>query len=255
MQVCELKNLSILLLFLYILIFIFIYLNYYKTINNNNNNIENFQTIEDSLALLLNPQHKNKLNIQTETYNNELIKKNDDLMKIKNSDSDISNKLKKEKEKEKEIKYIYVLPQHQLNDHITYLFYNKFNKNYLKLKFYNKSNIFKMFLYNIHDNQVGKLLYYENNKYIFKLDFFNDKNLNIDFYNEYKETKIYFDNDDKFFYIKESNKNKEYNIYLFNKLIGKIDFNRKIFVFDEYKDYLNIFGITYILMDNIKNNL
>jgi hypothetical protein len=44
-------------------------------------------------------------------------------------------------------------------------------------------------------------------------------------------------------------------VILHNKLIGKIDFNRKIFVFDEYKDYLNIFGITYILMDNIKNNL
>lgn len=249
MQVCELKNLSILLLFLYILIFIFIYLNYYKTINNN---IENFQTIEDSLALLLNPQYKNQLNIKTES-----MKRNDDLIKI---NSDITKNDIKEKEikeiKKNEIKYIYVLPQNQLNDHITYLFYNKFNKNYLKLKFYNKSNIFKIFLYNIHNNQVGKLLYYENNKYIFKLDFFNDKNLNIDFFNEYKETKIYFDNDDKYFYIKESNKkNKEYNIYLFNKLIGKINIDRKIFVFDEYKDYLNIFGITYILMDNIKNNL
>ena len=126
-------------------------------------------------------------------------------------------------------------------------------------------HFYKIKLYDINNNVTGKLLIKETNKYIFKLDFISKDNyINIHFYNNYKEAKIFIDNDEKYFYVKyldnqkfnkyNYKRNKEYEIYEYGKKIGKIDYNGKIIVYEEFKKYLNVFGLTYILFDIVNNN-
>jgi hypothetical protein len=236
------KNKFIILIILLFIIILILFINYYLY----NNNIENFLSIEDGIINLFNPNYLD---------NNDIIlyKEPENESKNKNNTDIISNK--------KETKFIYVLKVNNINkNNFKYLFYDKNSKNYLSLTG-NLEDKKEINLYNIKNDIMGKLLYIEYNKYIFKLDIYNDKNIYIDFYNDYNEIKIYMDDDDKYFYIKKNlnskfnennyNKIKEYNIFVYSKKIGKIDFNHKIIVYNDYKDYLNIFGIGYIILENI----
>lgn len=224
----------VLLLILLIIIIIFIKLNK-RTFN------ENFTGFLDQLSKLTDPTHKlvqNKVEIYKPNTEDEEKKQNIFL--------------------KKETKYIYII-QTKLAKSIypgdfKYLFYNKDKNNYMILtgNFKNKNEI-KVF--DINNNVIGGLLYERYNNFIFYLKLLsnedNNKNINIEFFNNYKNAKIYLDNDDKEFYINKDKINKTlYDIFLFkNKKIGKIN-GGKIIVYEDYKIYLNIFGLAYILFEN-----
>ena len=127
------------------------------------------------------------------------------------------------------------------------------------MNLYGRMNILKEV--KILDNSnilIGNLLSEKHNKFILNLDLYDNRNLHIDFYNNFQECKLYLDDDDKIFFIKK--KDGSYFIYLFSKFIGKINVDTtgrikknkyKVIVYDEYKIYLNLFGIGFILMMNI----
>lgn len=242
----DLQNLVILLLILYIFLIIYIFKIhfYYKIFNK-----EHFITIEDSIANVINPNTKNNSNILNNNYKNNTSNEN-------NENKNLQIQQKKEV---KNIKFIYLLSQKINNTNNKYIFYDKNNKFYMYASYFDDNNIPKILFTDIKNNNIGDLIYVENNKFIFSLNFYKNKNLNIDFFNEYKEAKIYLDDDDKFFYIKTKNNsniknnlnNTEYEIFLFSKKIGIIDKNNKIMVYEEYKEYLNTFGIALIIFDNI----
>ena len=220
-----------LILLLILLIIIIIYIKFYKRVFN-----ENFTDFLDQLSKITDPSHKIVQN-KTEIYKQEEEKK--DIPK-------------------KEIKYIYII-QTKLTKSIypgdfKYLFYNKDRNNYMILTG-NLKNKNEIKLFDINNNIIGGLLYERYNNFIFYLKLLsnedNNKNINIEFFNNYKNAKIYLDNDDKEFYINKDKSNKTlYEIFLFkNKKIGKIN-NGKIMVYDDYKIYLNAFGLAYILFEN-----
>jgi hypothetical protein len=238
----HINNFFILLFILYILFIILLL----KKISIK---IEKFENLDDKLANLLNPKYKKEKNtipISNINLTNDInLTNNKPINHIKKQDTRI----------------IYVIPSKTYNNNFKYIFYNKLHKYYMYLTGKINDNLPKIDLFNIKNENIGKLIYNEGSKYIFKIDFFENQFINIDFYNQYNESKIYMDNDDKFYYMKhmlkkEFNKNNfennnEYEIFLFNKLIGKINYNRKIIVYEEYKKYLNIFAISYILLENL----
>ncbi len=250
----ELQNLVILLLILYIFLIIYIFKThfYHKIFNK-----EHFITLEDSIANVINPNTKNNSDLLNNIYKNNKNNENNENKKNENN----KNPQTEQKKEVKNIKFIYLLSQKINNTNNKYIFYDKNNKFYMLASYFNDNNIPKILFTDIKNNNIGNLIYVENNKFIFSLDFYKNKNLNIDFFNEYKEAKIYLDDDDKFFYIKTKNNsnnnfknnlnNTEYEIFLFSKKIGIINKNNKIMVYEEYKEYLNTFGIALILFDNI----
>jgi hypothetical protein len=185
----------------------------------------------------------------------------DDLSKImepKYSVTDLYKPVPKAEEKKnntdtkpkKELKYIYVVSNKVINNvypgDIKYQFYDNSRNTYMVLKG-NLKNKSEIKLFDIKNNIVGGLLYERYNNFIF---YENDKNVNIEFYNNYKNVKLYLDNDDKEFYINKNKSNpKLYDIYLFDKNIGKI-IEGKIMVNSDYEKYLNSYGIAYILFEN-----
>ena len=185
---------------------------------------------------------------------------NNDNNSIKNNNSlMVSKPIIIEKPKEK--RFIYIVPSNKNK----FLFYDKNKNNYLYLIDDNNDNLYKIKLYDIHNNIVGKLLVHETNKFVFKLDYISEDNyINIHFYNDYEEAKVFVDNDDKYFYIKylknqkfnkyNHKRNKEYEIYEYSKKIGQIDYNGKVIVYEDSKKYLTVFGLTYILFDIINYN-
>ena len=224
----------ILLLILLIIIIIYIKINK-RTFN------ENFTGFLDKLSKITDPTHKlvqNKVEIYKPNPEDEGNKKN------------IISK--------KEIKYIYIIQTKLLKTiypgDFKYSFYNKDRNNYMILTG-NLKNKNEIKVFDINNNVIGGLLYERYNNFIFYLKLLsnedNNKNINIEFFNNYKNAKIYLDNDDKEFYINKDKLNKTvYEIFLFkNKKIGKIN-GGKIIVYEDYKIYLNAFGLAYILFEN-----
>lgn len=232
------KNNKKYLLFFFILLILLILLFLINVYNQKN--IENFKSFEDNIITLLNPKYKN---------NNEIVYYKDN-----------SENINIPKSNKKETRFIYIIPLNKKK----YLFYNKKKQNYLYLTNDFDNNLYNMNLYDIKNDLVGKLLINESSKFIFKLDFISKDNyINIHFYNDYKEAKIIIDNDSEYFYVKQLNnqafnkynhkRNKEYEIYEYAKKIGKIDYNGKVVVYEEFKKYLSVFGLTYILFDIVNN--
>jgi len=225
--------LTIILLFILLIIIII-----YIKVNKRNFN-ENYTGFLDQFSKITDPTYtipKNKV---------QLYKSEDDVKK-----KDIPVK--------KEIKHIYIIQTKLVKSvypgDFKYLFYNKNKNNYMILTG-NLKNKNEIKLFDIKDNIIGGLLYERYNNFIFYLKLLstedNNKNINIEFFNNYKNAKIYLDNDDKEFYINKDKSNKTlYNIFLFrNKKIGKIN-GGKIMVYEDYKIYLNAFGLAYILFEN-----
>jgi Ca2+/Na+ antiporter len=220
----SLKVLTIILIILYILLAIYLL----KRIKNNdndkkNNRIENFVGILEILSDIVDTKEK--------------IEKT-------NNDIELSKEGKKIIEKEppkKETKFIYI-SQVQNND--TLFKYNFYDKNYLmymilyeSIKNYEKNILIKDSKNNIIGNKINE----HYNKIIFSLELYK-KNIILEYYDNYNYIKIYLENDDKIFTIKNN------EIYLYEMKIGKINYNNetsyyKIIVYEEYKTYLSIFGI------------
>lgn len=235
------------LTYILLLILIIIIIIYLKKISRKQLT-ENFIDFLDTLSNIIEPNHilpKNKI---------QLYKEEDKSTK----DIEINKPIQK---KETKYKYIYIVNSTIINSaypgDFKYIFYDNKRNNYMILKG-NLKNKNEIKLFDIKDTVVGGLLYERYNNFIFYLDIapYNNNNINIEFYNNYKNVKVYFDNDNKEFYINRNNSNKFktnknlYDIYLFkNKHIGKID-GGKITVYEDYKKYLNAFGITYILFEN-----
>jgi len=251
------------LIFLYIVSIIYLFSTYYKkNIQNiqNEHNIERFSSLEEGIASLFNTSYKkitNSSNSINQVNTIKIIKTNSDNNKVLYQ-TNINENIKKE------TRYIYIIPVNNRK----FLFYNKNKQNYLylinNLDKKEDDNFNKIQLFNINNESVGHLINETSSKFIFKINLFSEDNyINIHFYNNYLESKIFIDNDSKEFYIKQIlnqpfNKynikmNKEYEIYEFSKKIGKINYNGKVLVYDEFKNYLNIFGLTYILFNIIDN--
>ena len=156
----------------------------------------------------------------------------------------------------KKTKYIYLSKSNSINDIFRYKFFDKDLNNYMNLNGTIK-NLKTIKLYNIKNNIIGNLINEKYNKYTFKINYYSNSNINIQFYNNLQEIKLYIDNDDKYFYIKKINKLSS-SIYLFSLYIGKISYDDhtklyKIIVYSDYKKYLNLFTIGFILIENINS--
>jgi len=226
-----LKILCLIFLLIYILLIIHIYKNKF-------NNIEKFTMFLETISNLV--DNKSYNNTNNNNINNNIIKE------------------KKEEKKDIQIKYIYLSNKlsDKINDnkYIKYYLYDKNNDFYMKivgkLYDYDKKIEFK----DIKDNIIGNLISEKYTILKFKMDFYKDNIINIEYTNNYQSVKIYLDNDDKIFYI--ISKNNKYYIYLFNNLeigIIKKDTNKniyKIIVYEEYKIYLNLIALGMVSLLN-----
>jgi hypothetical protein len=150
----------------------------------------------------------------------------------------------------KNIKFIYLL---KINDS-KYIFYNKNLKKYMSVIKDYKYHLNDILFKDLNNNVIGNLVSEKYNQIIIYLNFYN-KNANFEYLRDFKEIKFYLENDDKYFFIKKDKDNNNYVINLFNLFIGKITYNEdkklyKIMCYEEYKTYLNIFGISLILLSN-----
>jgi hypothetical protein len=221
----SLKILTIILIILYILLAIYLL----KRIKNNdnyikNNSIENFVGILEILSDVVDDKKKVK------EQNNDI-----ELLKLEKSSKDNKEPPKRE------TKFIYI-SQNQNND--TLFKYNFYDKDYSKymvlyesIKNYEKNILIKDSKNNIIGNKINE----HYNKIIFSLELYK-KNIVLEYYDNYNYIKIYLEDDDKIFTIRNN------QIYLYDMKIGKINYNNensyyKITVYEEYKTYLNIFGI------------
>ena len=135
------------------------------------------------------------------------------------------------------------------SDH-TYYFTNKNKHYYMKVNVYNKDYQKNYDIKNYKNETIGKYLGQKYNILEFKLDFYKEViNIELDQYDHY--IKMYFNNihsADKVFYIKKED--DIYLIYCFESQIGKIISDNSLFkisCLDEYKIFLNLFGIGYII--------
>ena len=124
-------------------------------------------------------------------------------------------------------------------------FYNKKYNNYMNLK-WNLINNNKFLLLDYENKIIGKVLSEKYNKYIIETTIYPQTPLHIELYNNYENVKMQKESSNDVFYIK---KNK---IYLHALHIGKINEDNtnnsiKIIVYKEYKIYLNLFAIGYII--------
>lgn len=184
----------------------------------------------------------------------------------------------------KEVKYIYIKKNNnEKSNNEKYNLYNKNNEKYAFVNIDISNNILSIF--DINDDKIGQLKKQYYNDYYVECDIFPNKKIIVQFMNYYKDVKINIEGDDKYFYIKSFNEYEEndsynssnntdslsntisntisktfsttkYTIYLYALKIGKIKENNdstvnKIIVYDEYKKYLNIFGVVYTMLDNI----
>jgi len=230
-----LKILCLIFLLIYILLIIHIYKNKF-------NNIEKFTMFLETISNLVD----NKSYNNTNNTNNNNMNNTKNNLKIKEIKQDIK------------IKYIYLSNElsDKINDnkYIKYYLYDKNNDFYMKiigkLYDYDKKIEFK----DIKDNIIGNLISEKYTILKFKMDFYKDNIINIEYTNNYQSVKIYLDNDDKIFYI--ISKNNKYYIYLFNNLeigIIKKDTDKniyKIIVYEEYKIYLNLIALGMVSLLN-----
>jgi len=223
-----LKIFCLLLLILYILLGIYLFKNIKNDLNNDSK-IEGFVGILDVLS--------DSINFKNNPENNE--KKNN------NSEPVVKTVEILEPVVEKKLtKFIY-LEEYYGNDKLfKYYFYDKNNINYMVL-YENVENYKKSILIKDNKNNIlGKNIKEHYNKIIFTLELYSN-NIILEYYDNYNYIKIYLENDDKIFMIRNN------NIYCYQILIGKINYREgkyKIIVYDKYKTYLNIFGIGYAMI-------
>ena len=244
------NNIKIFIVLLLLFYIILVYLIYkYFCCCNKNNNEKNLEKFTDFLDILSgnntnNTNKKNKNNIKYNINN----KKNTNL--INKIEKAIEQNPNKSIEIEKKFIYITEKKRNDVSNNIfNYNFYNKNDNNYMNLYgvFDNTNKIVK-----ITDNKKNIIGYLENekhNKYTIKTDIFYNKTINAQLTNNFNEIVLSLDEDDKIFYIKK-NKNG-YDLYLYGKFIGKINNinnKHKIITYSNYKEYLNLFGIGFILM-------
>jgi hypothetical protein len=111
---------------------------------------------------------------------------------------------------------------------------------------WNLINNNKFLLLDYENKIIGKVLSEKYNKYIIETTIYPQTPLHIELYNNYENVKMQKESSNDVFYIK---KNK---IYLHALHIGKINEDNtnnsiKIIVYKEYKIYLNLFAIGYII--------
>ena len=223
----SLKILTIILIILYILLAVYLL----KRIKNNdndkkNNRIETFVGILEILSDIVDSKEQKVEEKNNSTELSELAKDN-------------------EQPPKKETKFIYI-SQVQNNDTLfKYNFYDKDYSTYMVLyesiKNYEKNILIK----DSKNNMIGNKINEHYNKITFSLELYK-KNIILEYYDNYNYIKIYLENDDKIFTIKNN------EIYLYEMKIGKINYNNensyyKIIVYEEYKTYLNIFGIGFAM--------
>ena len=228
----------ILIIILFITLLFYVINNYLKnkSIKNNrdnrdnrDNNKEHFTQILDFLSYSMNGNNK-EYNSFDNDKKNIVIDTNNNLTTVRKNI----------------IKKIFI----KKSEHI-YYFANKNKHYYMKVNVYNKDYQKKYDIKNYKNEIIGKYLGQKYNILEFKLDFYKETiNIELDQYDNY--IKMYFNNihsADKVFYIKK--KNNHYLIYLFELQIGKIISDNmndsfKISCLDEYKIYINLFGIGFI---------
>jgi hypothetical protein len=192
-----------------------------------------------------------------ETISNLIDNKNYNIKINNNIKSNIQKKIIKEEKKDIKIKYIYLSNElsDKLNDkYIKYYLYDKNNDFYMKIigKLYDYDK--KIEIKDIKNTIIGNLISEKYTILKFKMDFYKDNIINIEYTNNYQSVKIYLEYDDKIFYI--ISKNNKYYIYLFNNLeigIIKKDTDKniyKIIVYEEYKIYLNLIALGLVSLLN-----
>ena len=147
------------------------------------------------------------------------------------------------------IKYIYLK---KIENNNKYLFYNKNNDVYLSFLQSENNYQKKVIIKDLQNNIIGNLISHIYNKIIIKTSLYK-KNINIDFSDNFQTVKIYLDNDEKNFNIIKKDNNYIINNYMEN--IGKIKYDNtdniyKIMVYEEYKIYLNLIAIGFIVLLN-----
>ena len=231
------KVLSVLLLILYIIVFIYL-LSLFKERRENFIGFLDLLNFGNVKHIIKKPEHKNE-------HKNEKEKEREE---------------KEIRKKEHEEKYIYILPKILNNNNIQYFFYNKDNERYMILD--GEFSLKKIF-FDFKDNKnrsVGKLDKMYHNKFTISLSAYSQP-MNIEFHNNYFNATCYIENDNHLFYVKYLNKNlkKKKNdsgtahIFLnsYKLKIGDVHKENdkfKIKTENEYKNYLNLFAITYICL-------
>ena len=147
-------------------------------------------------------------------------------------------------------KYIYISKMNY-NSTIKYYFHNKNNEIYLITILDTKNDLNKIIIKDTLNNIIGKYVNKIYNKITLKVDFYSD-NIIIEYYNKFYSMKLELEDDDKIFYINKKN-NNNYNIKLYTLNIGNIIYDNnndiyKIIVIEDYKIYLNMFGIGFIML-------
>ena len=155
-----------------------------------------------------------------------------------------------EKENKKIKKYIYISKINYNSNIIKYNFYNKENDKYLNVLINNNLN--NIIIKDNSNKVIGKDVNSIHNKITINFNIYKS-NIIIEYYNNFNSLKIYLEDDDKFFYIEK--KNNKYIINLYTLNIGTIIYDEynniyKIIVLEDYKKYLNLFGIGIIMLLN-----
>jgi hypothetical protein len=236
-------NIYLIIIF-FILLFLIIY--FYK-----NKNIEKFTGILDIFSSINTPNNTVSNNtVSNNTVSNNTVSNNT----VSNNTTDIVNInppniiVNNVNNFSRTIKYIYL----KKIDNNKYFFYNKNNDVYLTV-FQSENNYEKkIIIKDLQNNIIGNLINHIYNKIIIKTSLYKN-NINIDFSNNFQTIKIYLTDDDKYFNI--IMKDNNYTINLFMENIGKIKYDKdddlyKIMVYEQYKNYLNLIGIAFILLLN-----
>ena len=221
-------NIYLIIIFFILLLFV-IYL-------NRNKNIEKFTGLLDILSSINTPNNATSNNV---TSNNvtDIVNINPPNIIVNNINNFSRN-----------IKYIYL----KKIDNNKYFFYNKNNDVYLTV-FQSENNYEKkIIIKDLQNNIIGNLINHIYNKIIIKTSLYKN-NINIEFSNNFQTIKLYLTDDDKYFNIIKKDDNFIINIFMEN--IGKIKYDKnddlyKIMVYEQYKIYLNLIGIGFILLIN-----
>jgi len=182
-----------------------------------------------------------KTNIGKEKDNKDYIED------IKINNEIITNNQKKIK------KYIYISKINYNSSIIKYNFYNKDNEVYLNTIINsdnNTKNTNTILIKDTSNNIIGKDINKRHNKITLNFNMYKS-NIIIEYYNKFNSIKIYLENDDKIFHINKKNNNYIIKLYTLN--IGSIIYDEhnniyKIIVLEDYKTYLNLFGIGIIML-------
>ena len=221
--------------------------NNFKKHNYNIVNQENFIGVSSLLLTLVGNNNINKIVNDNIINNYSNVNNNINIDKINGNES--LTKINK--------KHIFIIENESFEGKFKYRFYDKEFNNYMNLYGRLGGVIKELKLLDLENNIIGNLLSEKHNKFILNSNLYGEKNINIEFYNNFNEIKIYLNDSDKIFFIK--NIKNTYLIYLYSKFIGKIYFLKegkinkyKITVYEEYKNYLNLFAIGFIMIINSK---